>query len=483
MTQVADEIEAEVRPPSNGKALGNGRASAVRRAAERLHDQMSGESVAADSEPAWLRDLRRAGIDRFNAVGFPDRREEAYRHTDFRPVTEGVFYPADAADPAAASALAAEYTFGDAAVAELVFVNGRYAPDLSRVGELPRKVAVSTLAEAAASDEHGGLVREHLGQIADREKNAFVALNTGFLNDGAFLHFGRSATVEKPVHLLFVTVPADEPTATHPRVLIVAEENAEATVVESYVGPAEGTYWTNGVTEVSAAADCRIERYKLNQESAGAHHTYAMEVNLARAGKFVSQSATVGATLTRNDLTVHLNGEAATATLNGLVLLGPGQHCDNHTLLDHAAPHCPSYELYKHVLDGDATGVFKGQIFVHREAQKTDAVQNSKTLLLSDKAQMNSQPALEIYADDVKCTHGSTIGPVDEGAIFYLQSRGVSREQALRLMTYAFAADLTRRIQVTPVRERLERLMAARGGLPEDLRIQEIGEAESDVVY
>ena len=470
MTQVADEIETD------GRAVNNGRATAIRRAAERLHD----DSVAADSEPTWLRDLRRAGIDRFNAVGFPERREEAYRHTDFRPITEGVFHPADQAD---GSELAKEYSFGDAAIAELVFVNGRYAPDLSRVGELPRKVAVSTLAEAATSDAHGDLVRKHLGRIAGQEKNAFVALNTGFLADGAFLHFGRSSTTERPIHLLFVTVPTDEPTATHPRVLIVADENAEATVVESYVGPAEGSYWTNAVTEVSAANDSRVDRYKLNLESAGAHHTYAMEVNLGRAGKFVSQSATVGAKLTRNDLTVHLNGEAATATLNGLVLLGPGQHCDNHTLLDHVAPHCPSYELYKHVLDGDATGVFKGQIYVHREAQKTDAVQNSKTLLLSSDARMNSQPALEIYADDVKCTHGSTIGPVDEGAIFYLESRGVSREQALRLMTYAFAADLTRRIAVTPVRERLERLMAARGGLPEDLRIQEIGDAESSVVY
>ena len=208
-----------------------------------------------------------------------------------------------------------------------------------------------------------------------------------------------------------------------------------------------------------------------------------MQVALGRAGRFVSQSATVGGKLTRNDLNVDINGEGASPVLNGLVLLNGTQHCDNHTLLNHLVPNCPSYELYKHVLEGKATGVFKGQIYVHREAQKTDAVQNSRTLLLSDEAQMNSQPALEIYADDVKCTHGSTIGPVDEGAIFYLQSRGVSREMAVRLMTYAFAADLTRRIKVDPVRERLEDLMAARHGLPQDMRIQEIGGGDEEMVY
>ena len=425
-------------------------------------------------EPKWLKALRRRGAERFERAGYPSRKQEAWRHTNLRPITETDFNDAGEAD---GSALFEEYSFGTRAAAELVFVNGRFSPDLSSVENLPAKLKVSAFA-----DDYDA-IEDSLGSQADLEKNPFVALNTAHLTDGAFVEIGRSATVEKPIHLLFISVPEDEPAATHPRVLIQIAENAECTVVESYVGPKSGVYLTNAVTEIDAAADCRVEHYKLNQESPDAYHVATMQVALGRAGRFVSQSATVGGKLTRNDLNVDINGEGASPVLNGLVLLNGTQHCDNHTLLNHLVPNCPSYELYKHVLEGKATGVFKGQIYVHREAQKTDAVQNSRTLLLSDEAQMNSQPALEIYADDVKCTHGSTIGPVDEGAIFYLQSRGVSREMAVRLMTYAFAADLTRRIKVDPVRERLEDLMAARHGLPQDMRIQEHGGGDEEMVY
>ena len=442
--------------------------------AEEMASTVYREVDGSQEPPKWLRNLRRRGLDRFNAVGFPSRKTEAWRHTNLRPITETKFAPAGEAD---GTDLFEEYTFGKRAAAELVFVNGRFSAELSNVDDLPAKLTV------AAFGEDYEALEDSLGHLADIEKNPFVALNTAHITDGAFVQVGRSATIGKPVHLLFINVPEDEPAATHPRVLIQIAENAECTVVESYVGPKSGVYLTNAVTEIDAAADCRVEHYKLNQESPDAYHVATMQVALGRAGRFVSQSATVGGKLTRNDLNVDINGEGANPVLNGLVLLNNEQHCDNHTLLNHLQPNCPSYELYKHVLEGRATGVFKGQIYVHREAQKTDAVQNSRTLLLSTDAQMNSQPALEIYADDVKCTHGSTIGPVDQGAIFYLQSRGVSREQAIRLMTYAFAADLTRRIKVDPVRERLEDLMAARHGLPQDMRIQEHGGGDEEMVY
>jgi Fe-S cluster assembly protein SufD len=264
-------------------------------------------------------------------------------------------------------------------------------------------------------------------------------------------------------------------------VLVVAEANSEATVVKSFVGT-PGTHWCNPVTEVYAAQDARIDHYKLQHDTDDAYHVSTLQVKLDRNAQFVSHAATIGGRLTRNDHNVVLGGEAATATLNGLVVIGGNDVCDNHTLLDHAAPNCPSYELFKHVLDGKATGVFKGKILVRNPAQKTDSKQTSKSLLLSDDAMMESMPSLEIYADDVKCTHGSTTGPVDDDQVFYLRSRGVSYEAARHLLTYAFAADITRRIKVPLVRERLETFMAAQHGLPQDLRITDLGSHDEGVV-
>jgi Fe-S cluster assembly protein SufD len=237
-------------------------------------------------------------------------------------------------------------------------------------------------------------------------------------------------------------------------------------------------YFTNAVTEIVAGQGVHLDHCKLQQEAMDAYHVATMQVRLAGDARFVSHSASIGSKLTRNDLNVTMAGEGADATLNGLVLVGADHHVDNHTLLDHAAPSCLSHELYKHVLDGKSSAVFKGKILVRQPAQKTDSKQTSKSLLLSDEATMNSQPALEIYADDVKCTHGSTTGPVDEEQVFYLRSRGVGLGAARHLMTYAFAADITRRIKVEPVRRRLEEYMAAQHGLPQDLRITDLGSAD-----
>jgi Fe-S cluster assembly protein SufD len=348
-------------------------------------------------------------------------------------------------------------------------------PRLSSTAGLPRTVRVSSLAEAIQSD--GPLVEAHLGRFADVRRNPFVALNTGFVRDGAFVHLRRGTLLDRPIHLLFLSAPEpDRPAVAHPRVLVVADDGVQATVVETYAGTgAAADYFTNAVTEIVVGENAVLDHYKLQQELTGAYHVATMQVRVGRSGRFISHSATLGAKLTRNDLNVQMAGDGADATLNGLVILGGTQHCDNHTLLDHAAPNCPSHELYKHVLDGHATGVFKGKILVRQPAQKTDSKQNSKSLLLSDDAYMNSQPALEIYADDVKCTHGSTTGPVDEDMVFYLRTRGVGLEAARHLLTYAFAADVTRRIKVDPVRQRLEDFMAAQHGLPQDLRITDLG--------
>jgi Fe-S cluster assembly protein SufD len=245
--------------------------------------------------------------------------------------------------------------------------------------------------------------------------------------------------------------------------------------VETYAGLGGGVYFTNAVSEVVIGDNSRIDHARLQHETLEAFHVSTTQARVGRASGFITQSATLGGQLTRNDLNVMLAGDGAEATMNGLVLINGKQHCDNHTLLDHAAPNCPSHELYKHVLGGNATGVFRGKILVRKDSQKTDSKQTSRSLLLSDDAQMNSQPALEIYADDVKCTHGSTTGPVDEEMMFYLRSRGVSTEASRALLTYAFAADITRRIQVEPVRRYLENYMAAQHDLPQDLRITDLG--------
>jgi Fe-S cluster assembly protein SufD len=421
----------------------------------------------------WLEKVRREAIARFDLVGFPTRKTEAWRFTNIDPIIRTPFLLGDLDVSDDVAATVKHYTFGREASVELVFVNGRYASILSKHGKLPRGAKVSSLASALESDAE--IIEQHLGKYAAIEMNPFVALNTGFVSDGAFIHLPKGALVEAPIHLIFVSTAAAEPTVSHPRVLVVAEDNVEATVVESYVGSGSGSYFTNAVTEFVTGADCRIDHCKLHQESLSAYHIATMQVDLGRASRFISHAATIGGKLTRNDLNVKMNGERADATLNGLVIIGGDQHCDNHTLLHHEKAHCPSHELYKHVLSGKSTCVFKGKIFVQKDAQKTDSKQSSKSLLLSDEAYMNSQPALEIYADDVKCTHGSTTGPVDDEAVFYLRSRGVSLEAARHLLTYAFAADITRRIRVAPVRRRLEDFMAAQHGLPQDLRITDLG--------
>jgi len=427
---------------------------------------------------AWLDQLRSAGRARFEQAGYPHRKQEEWRFTNVDAIARTQFVVPEPSHNAAAIEDAMRFSFGDEAISELVFINGHYTPQLSRLGHLPKDVVVKNLAECFGDSR----VQANLAQFADVLANPFIALNTGAIHEGAYIHLPRNAAVDRPIHLLFVSIAGDKPTVTHPRVLITAEENAHATIVETYAGESTGVYFTNAVTEIVQAPGSRIDHCKMQQELPTAYHIASMNVQLAQNAGFVSHSINIGGLITRNEIGVVLGGEHAEATLNGLVLVDGNRHCDNHTLLDHAAAHCPSHELYKHVLAGQSTGVFKGKIKVRPDAQKTDSKQTSKVLLLSDEARMDSMPALEIYADDVKCTHGSTTGPVDEEQVFYLRSRGISLEAARHLMTYAFAADITRRIKVAPVRSRIENFMAAQHGLPQDLRITDLGGHDEAVV-
>lgn len=421
----------------------------------------------------WVNHLRKAAIDRFAEVGFPGPRDEEWRFTNLSPIVRTGFKPAGIPAAALAEQAARKFSLGKQAGAELVFVNGRFSQALSTRGDLPAGVCVGNLYDLLKVDSRR--IEQHLGRHADLSVNPFVALNTGFIHDGAYIYLPEGTAIRRPLHLLFVSVPDGQPAVAHPRVLVVAGDRVDATIVETYGGAGEGIYFTNAVTEIAAGENCRLDHCRMQQETLEACHVATMAVELGRETQFISHAASIGSRVARNDLSVVLNGEYADATLNGLVVIGGDQHVDNHTLLRHEKPNCPSHELYKHVLDGRASGVFKGKIFVQKDAQKTNSKQTSKSLLLSDDASMNSQPALEIYADDVKCTHGSTTGPVDEEMVFYLRSRGISLEAARHLLTYAFAADITRRIRVEPVRARIEDFMAAQHGLPQDLRITDLG--------
>jgi Fe-S cluster assembly protein SufD len=422
----------------------------------------------------WLQRLRQLAIARFESSGFPSVHDEEWRFTNVAPIARTSFRLARPDGQV-------ERRFSMPHAIELVFVNGLFSPQQSRLNKLPRNARIQPLAAALA--DNGNIVEPYLARHAQIENktNPFIALNSGFIRDGAFVHIPRGVMLETPIHLQFISTGSREPSVSHPRVLIVMEDGSSATIVESYMGAGgseRGNYLTNSVSEIVLSADAHLDHCRLQQESLEAFHLAAVAATLGRGAKFISHSAAIGAAIARTDFNVLLNGEHAEATLNGLVIATGNQLIDNHTLLQHEKPNCPSHELYKHVLDGKATGVFKGKIFVQKDAQKTDSKQTNKSLLLSDEATMHSQPALEIYADDVKCTHGSTTGPVDEDQVFYLRSRGVSAEAARHLLTYAFAADITRRIKVEPVRSLLEDFMAAQHGLPQDLRITDLGTAQ-----
>jgi Fe-S cluster assembly protein SufD len=441
------------------------------------HQTRFSKEIVLGNQP-WLDQIRTSARSRFDQVGYPNRKQEEWRFTNTDAIARTRYVPAETCDRAQAAETVGSLAFGAEALAELIFVNGIYMPNLSRFGQLPRGVVVQQLSEAFDRPE----VQANLARLADVNANPFVAWNTASIHDGVYIHLPRNTSLDGPIHLLFVTIAADQPSITQPRVLVVAEEHAHATIVETYSGGGVGNYFTNAVTEIVQAPHSRIDHCKMQQELPTASHIASMNVTLGREAEFISHSINTGGLLTRNEVGVVLAGEYAHATLNGLVLMDGNRHCDNHTLLDHAAPNCPSHELYKHVLGDQSTGVFKGKILVRKDSQKTDSKQTSKVLLLSDDAKMDSMPALEIYADDVKCTHGSTTGPVDEEQVFYLRSRGISLEAARHLMTYAFAADITRRIKVAPVRSRIENFMAAQHGLPQDLRITDLGGHDEGVV-
>jgi Fe-S cluster assembly protein SufD len=428
------------------------------------------KQLGAGDSPKLHR-LRQAAIERFAELGFPTVRDEEWRFTNLAPLSKQPYsLPKHGVSEVTLAALAQVIPGFDAGP-RLVFVNGFYESALSSVAGLPHGVTVASLANVLQA--HPEQVEPHLARYADYEDSTFVALNTGFLRDGAFVSIAKGTVLQAPIQLVFVSTAPAQATVSHPRNLIVAGINSQATIIESYVGLGEEVYFTNPVTEIVLAEGAHVDHYKLQRESKAAFHIAAQQVQSGRGSNFSSHSISFGAALARNDVNAYLADEGCECTLNGLYLADGTQLIDNHTRIDHARPNCASHELYKGILDGKAHGVFNGRIHVHQDAQKTDAKQTNKTLLLSDEAVIDAKPQLEIYADDVKCTHGATIGQLAAEAIFYLQTRGISKEQARGLLTFAFANDIIGRIKVEPLREQLERTLLDRQSLPAGRDVQE----------
>lgn len=393
--------------------------------------------------------LRQRAANRFLELGIPTRNWEDWRTTPVASLGEATFVPgapdAPLSDDDLSQAMLTLFSN------RVVLVNGRYRADLTHVTPEIAKY-IHTMASAGFEAYTG-----EIGRYTVDDQHPFMHLNTALFSDAIVVHVPKGVVIQDTIHIVHYSSPTAEPIESHPRILIVAEENSQATIVETYTGVPESSYFTNAVTEVRVDTHAVIDHYRYQQESLKAWHLATLDIHQERASSFSTQAVTFGAGFTRNDVGFRLNGEGCFSVLNGFYQVGGNQFIDNHTRLDHAHPNCESHEFYKGILGGKARGVFNGKILVRQIAQKTNAKQTNRNLLLSNDALINSNPQLEIFADDVKCTHGATIGQLDENQIYYLRSRGIPLEQARKVLSFAFANDIIERIKPAVLRAELER--------------------------
>jgi Fe-S cluster assembly protein SufD len=411
--------------------------------------------AALDERPRggsrWLQDLRDHAASRFVELGFPSVRDEDWRFTNVAPIASSEFRPAPAAQLSADDLDTFLYA---GARFRLVLVNGRFSAELSRTSGMPAGFRFGSL--AAAVSEQADVVGRYLGKLAEPDHRAFAALNTAFTHDGAYVCVPDGVVFEHPLQIMYVSVVDGAPSMSHPRTLIVAGDNSQVQIVETYVSSAGQQHFTNAVTEVVAGENAVIDHYKIEEESVDAFHIASMHIHAARSSNVSTHAFTLGGRFVRNDIIAVLDGDGAECTLNGLYLADGERLVDTHTTIDHAKPHCPSHEIYKGILGGRARAVFNGKIIVRPDAQKTDAKQTNRALLLSDNATINTKPQLEIFADDVKCTHGAAIGQLDEDALFYLRARGLTFAEARDMLIHAFAGEILERVKIEPLKSALE---------------------------
>lgn len=411
-------------------------------------------AAAATDAPEVLRAERAAGAREFKALGLPTTKVEDWHYTSVASIADAQFVRMSGDATGVTPEQLAPYMF-DASWPTLVFVNGAYCAALSRVDSLPAGIRVLPLANAV--DELGTVISRHLGTLAPANRDGFTALNASFLGEGVVLHVAKEMVSDVPVHMLFVTTDAGAGGMQHPRLLVVAERHSKATIIESWIGLTEQPYFTNAVAEVVVEDGATLTHLKVQREGRQASHVGTIEARQGRDSHYISFAYSTGSRLSRTNVYTVLNGEGCGTTLNGLTMLDGSQHGDVQTRIEHATPNCFSRQIYKSVLDDTAHGVFNGKVYVQAIAQKTDGKQTNNTLLLSKTAQVDAKPQLEIYADDVKCTHGATVGQIDQTALFYMKSRGIDNERARQLLTYAFAAEVLETIENETIRIALER--------------------------
>ncbi len=419
------------------------------------------QNDAVTRAPAWLSQLRERAMQHFSEVGFPSVKEEEWKYTNVAPIVKADFAPEGLAIKPSETGVELQSfvaSQGDH-VNQMVFVDGVLSSQLSSLQALPETVAALDLNEAVVDPLYADKVRTHLARQADYVANGFTALNTAFINGGAFVFIPAGVNVSEPIHLLFIATRENK--ASFPRILIVAEENSSATVVENYVSTSD-RYFTNAVVEIVVKDAARLEHFKVQRESVAAFHIANTAIGLGRNSNYDSTTITFGASISRHDLSVTMDHEGAECTVDGLYLVTGDQHADTHSVIDHRMPHCTSRQLYKGILDGKSRAVFNGKVFVRHNAQQTDAMQTNKNLLLSNEARVDTKPQLEILADDVKCAHGAAVGQISEDELFYLETRGIHPDLGRNLLTYGFAEEVIEKIKVDSIRKQLDEAVLSR---------------------
>ena len=414
--------------------------------------------LEAAAQPKWLAPVRKAGIASFADQGFPKLSDEDWRFTNVAPIAKLNFQlAAPAAVNGAESKLLDEAAFTKLPGQRLVFVNGFFCAKLSSLKPVSGGVRIENLSAALVKDS--ALIEKHLGKYAHTASNTFAALNQALFTDGAFIFVPQGVAVAEPVQLIYISSAKNSGETILPRNLVIAEANSKLTVVESYLATGNVAYFTNAVTEIFAGENANVEHVKLQDEAADAYHIATIAGEFGRASNVSVHSIALGAKISRNNIRTNLAGEGLECILNGLYLTKDEQLADHHMIVEHAQPHCASHEYFNGILDDKSKGVFHGRILVREIAQKTDAKQTNKNLLLSDDATADTKPQLEIYADDVKCTHGATIGQLNPESIFYLRSRGMGKDTARQMLIHAFAGEIIERIKCEPARAVIDKLV------------------------
>lgn len=410
---------------------------------------------ARGGEPSWVERLREGAFGRFEELGFPTTDEEDWKYTNVAPLARKAFRPAALKQVELESAAVETFVSAEARRSRLVFVNGVYSPEHSSREALPAQVTVEELG-AALAGERGEVLWEHLGRLSGEGSDAFTALNTAFLGGGALLLIPKGVVVEAPVQLLFLTAQGETEAASFPRVLVVAERDSRLDIIETYAAVGDAEYFTDAVVEVFVGEGARVTHYKVQDEADSAYHVASTRAEVSKDGAYELTTVTLGARLSRHEIEVALTSPGAECRVDGLYIVGDGQHTDTHSLIEHREPHCASRQNYKGILDGKSRAVFNGRVYVHEGANGTDAQQSNKNLLLSTDARVDTKPQLEIYNDDVKCAHGATVGQLEEEELFYLLSRGLHPDLARNLLTYGFAEEIVANIKHESIRAQLD---------------------------